>query len=254
VVWITGGSAAFGIGQRDDHTIASELVRLAAEEGIALDVHNLAVPGWTLWQEYQGVLARLATDAPRPDLVVFYDGFNDGLFTLTQTVVDGPAWDRPVVNRATDATSAGARYSALSATEVTSAISSAGGPAEIGRRAADRYARLRDLIEAQLGSDGVATAFAFQPDAYASTTQVGAVRFEPGYQATHADPLGPLLEAMSRRLQGSVIDLRHALDDETREVFIDIAHTGERGAAIVASALYDRLRPVLEQRATASGR
>ena len=37
-VWMFGGSTAFGQGQRDDHTIASELARVAWEDGIAVDV------------------------------------------------------------------------------------------------------------------------------------------------------------------------------------------------------------------------
>ena len=47
-LWRLGGSVAFGLRQRDDETIASELSRLAAVDGISLDVTNLAVPGWTI--------------------------------------------------------------------------------------------------------------------------------------------------------------------------------------------------------------
>ena len=68
-VWLVGGSAAFGSGQRDDHTIASELVRAAGADGVSLRVRNLGVPGFTLWQEYLLVVDRLLRSGSPPDLL-----------------------------------------------------------------------------------------------------------------------------------------------------------------------------------------
>ena len=50
-VWLVGASAVFGIGQRDSGTVAAELQRLAARDGIDLRVVNLGVVGWTSDQE-----------------------------------------------------------------------------------------------------------------------------------------------------------------------------------------------------------
>jgi hypothetical protein len=76
VVQLYGGSTMFGFGQRDEHTIASELARIGAEHGVNLEVHNVSSTGWVLWQEMLAFEDRLATE-PAPHLAIFYDGVND---------------------------------------------------------------------------------------------------------------------------------------------------------------------------------
>ena len=75
----------YGFGQRDQHTIPSELVRLAAADGVALEAHNFGTPAYVNWQGVE-LFARLLTEREAPDLVVFYDGYND----LSMQFVDGP--------------------------------------------------------------------------------------------------------------------------------------------------------------------
>jgi lysophospholipase L1-like esterase len=75
-VWFFGASALFGDGQRDDHTIPSEFARLAEADGIALEVRNYGRPGIAMWQELE-LFQQLVASGQQPDLVVFYDGFND---------------------------------------------------------------------------------------------------------------------------------------------------------------------------------
>ena len=75
-VWFFGASALFGDGQRDDHTIPSEFARLAEADGIPLEVRNYGRPGIAMWQELE-LFQQLVASGQHPDLVVFYDGFND---------------------------------------------------------------------------------------------------------------------------------------------------------------------------------
>ncbi len=75
-VWYFGGSTMFGIGQRDTHTIPSEIARLAERDGTAVRSANYGVPGWVNWQETL-LLAELLDSQKPPDLIVFYDGAND---------------------------------------------------------------------------------------------------------------------------------------------------------------------------------
>ena len=97
-VWFFGGSAAFGIGQRDEHTVASELVRIAEADGVRLEVRNFGAPAWTLWQEYEAFAARLIDpDERRPDIVVFYDGFNDAIGAAFEAGLYGLDPDRPTL-------------------------------------------------------------------------------------------------------------------------------------------------------------
>lgn len=80
-VWAYGGGAMFGVGQRDDDTIASWLARVAHADGVGVEVLNRAVPGDVAWQERERLARDLARSAHRPDAVVFYDGHNDLLAT-----------------------------------------------------------------------------------------------------------------------------------------------------------------------------
>ena len=75
-VWVFGGSAAFGVGQRDEHTIPSDLARLAAADGIRIRVVNFATPAYVAWQEALQLRTELAR-RPDPDLVIVYHGAND---------------------------------------------------------------------------------------------------------------------------------------------------------------------------------
>jgi len=75
-IWFLGGSTTFGEGQRDEHTIPSEVARLAADDGLPVRVHNLGQQGLVSWQQLV-IFERELARRPAPDLVVFYDGTND---------------------------------------------------------------------------------------------------------------------------------------------------------------------------------
>jgi len=66
----------FGDGQRDAHTIPSEFARRAEAAGILVDVRNYGRPATDMWQELE-LFQQLVSTGKKPDLVVFYDGFND---------------------------------------------------------------------------------------------------------------------------------------------------------------------------------
>jgi hypothetical protein len=75
-VWFFGASALFGDGQRDDHTIPSEFARMAEADGLPVEVRNYGRPGIAMWQELE-LFQQTVASGQKPDLVVFYDGFND---------------------------------------------------------------------------------------------------------------------------------------------------------------------------------
>ena len=88
-VWFFGGSAMFGDGQRDEHTIPSEFARLAEAEGIPVEVRNYGRPGIAMWQELE-LYEQLVGSGEQPDLVVFYDGFNDLAWQLNVLLTTVP--------------------------------------------------------------------------------------------------------------------------------------------------------------------
>lgn len=75
-IWFFGGSTLFGIGQRDEHNIPSDVARLAAAAGTPVKVVTFGFPSWASWQE-AGLLDRVLQQRTAPDLIVFYHGAND---------------------------------------------------------------------------------------------------------------------------------------------------------------------------------
>lgn len=241
-VWLVGGSAVFGTGQRDDHTIASELVRRADVDHIALDVVNLGVPGWTLWQEYQGILARLSADSQRPDMVIVLDGYNDVIATMATSIVTGLDPLKPTT---------------LDSKEVIKTlafddkfVSQIDGSA-LGAAMAHRYAGLQRLIAEQLEAIGVHTAFFFQPDALASQVQRQAIEvvYAGNLQSRMFPATSQALEEASTSLRPGVTDLRHLFDDTEAPVFFDTVHTNEAGASMIAAAIYSQVATTLHRSA-----
>lgn len=80
-VWVFGGDSVYGSSVPDDGTVASNLVRLGAERGRALDSVNFGVPADSSAQEYLRFAEALAdldaTGGRPPDVAVFVDGWND---------------------------------------------------------------------------------------------------------------------------------------------------------------------------------
>jgi len=75
-VFFFGGSAMWGTGARDAHTIPSQVAKILDQKGIAVRCFNFGESGYVSTQE----LIALALEVRRgniPDVAVFYDGFND---------------------------------------------------------------------------------------------------------------------------------------------------------------------------------
>ena len=65
VIWMFGGSTTWGEGQRDEHTIASDIAKLSEEDGTPVRIVDYGQRGWTHFQEmilFEQLLA--AGDAP----------------------------------------------------------------------------------------------------------------------------------------------------------------------------------------------
>jgi hypothetical protein len=237
-MWLTGGSVAFGLGQRDVGTVASELVRIASADGIALRVLNLAVPGRTLWQEVEGIQARrmLGTDA-NPDLLVSIGGYNDVLGTLISAAVRGRDPTQPSVMDADEVVT----YLAEGKT-----VDDAGGVDEVVDLAVSRFLAAKALYEEQAELMGASAHLYVHPDALASSVQGEPVRdIYPSIGPEEQARVGEVLEQASSALSPMVGNLRHLYDALGTSVFVDWAHTNERGATLLAEAVYADLRPAL---------
>jgi hypothetical protein len=237
-LWWVGGSAAYGIGQRDDHTIPSELVRLAEADGISLDVKNIAHPGWTIRNEQDAVEARLARGEPAPDVIAYFDGYNDVTFEVMTIALHGP----------TDAS-----VKALTFEEVerymtdTPGLEQHGGPARAGRDAARKYLRTKREAERTAEDHDAATLFVLQPDSFdsrrqlADTAEVGGVSIDSYLQSD----IAAALRAAEPLVADEVLNLRHLFDRTADPVMVSVVHQNEEGARLTAEAIYPKLLPKL---------
>lgn len=245
VLWFFGGSAAFGVGQRNEHTIASELVRMAEKDRIALRVHNFGSPGWTIWQEFQAFSARIGeTGAEKPDLAVFYDGFNDAVGSLFEAGVHGIRPDVPTLLTNGDVWSFVETDTKIDDTEL----------AAVKASARDKYRSVQQVIDDVATANAIDTAYFFQPDAFAAPTQERAIKdlYGPDFsifqQLQMTEMLDSLDPALTSGPDASSFSLRHLFDDEPKTVFLDYVHTNEYAARAVAEAMYPSLRTtILEQ-------
>ena len=252
-VWFLGGSTMWGEGQRDDHTIPSEIARLADEAGTPIRVVNLGERGYVSRQELE-LFDRELFLREAPDLAVFYDGTND------MNV------QRENFNTAPHRQGAPTIYDVQARNEALADESVAAQQAETLYRRYERRSLVHELVDGLRGMFGAVPAGA----APAGDDPGGLVeRTLAVYQQTRgmirgvADEHGvetrffwqPEMDSLdensdyaqaARRVGSPTIDISGALaglDPET--VYIDGGHTNELGARVVAEAMWEHLAPVV---------
>jgi hypothetical protein len=241
-VWMYGGSTMFGLGQRDAHTIASELARAAWRDGVALDVDNRGVVGDVHWQEADRYAWDLATYGP-PDLVIFYDGINDT--TATQTLVNAKEGDRYAqVDFQND--DQWARILELNPQPEPDDVPGAEVLHPKRRRINDlgdyadllwvRYDRAREMSRNLSRDDHVPTYYLWQPTRLSRPPIPGEPKDDEG-SANGRDREREIVA----RMPDDVIDLTDAFDDSKRALFYDDQHHNEIGARIMGETMYARL-------------
>lgn len=236
-IWFSGNSAAFGYGQRDDFTIASDLSRLGAAAGFDLTVRNLGVPGTAFYDEIPWIDAHLRIDSEMPDLVVFYDGFNDALQAYMYAVLTNGGLLDPVSYKNDFA----AKYQAMvPPPDLKSSL-----VAKVAQHVADEYRSTQSLARAVLGARGIASEYFFQPDSFVSRLQSeGLARSMNVNMAdlVQKSNFARLLRRTAEDLNGDVHDLRPVFAGYDRPVFADPAHMNEDGAKHVAEAMFAVIR------------
>lgn len=254
-VWFFGGSTMFGFSaQRDDHTIPSEVVRLAEADGVDVRAHNFGSPGYVNMQE-TALAAQLLAAGERPDLMVFYDGINDLALQFQQGFGGiGIAGDP------SDLSAFGFRE--LLAGQFTGSAeppSPLGSVPDLGRPpSADAvidalhevYGRGIGLADALGAQYGVPVAHFWQPDLF-NTVELAPGEQEVverlGMDAFQYEAIARISRAVVERLPDGSIDLSSAFAASDEPVLTDQAHTNELGARLVAQAMYPHLAPALAE-------
>lgn len=247
-VWVFGGSAAFGVGQRDERTIASELAKASWEAGTPIEVVNWGVHGDVHWMENRRLRAALTGGMEPPDLVVFYDGFNE-LNTVNYVNLQQRAsgltyvgsMDSTTLQRLDPVERFLLRFSAWG--RATGLVEPAAGTSMSDEEVVDVAVRqYRSSVEetvAWLEAEGIPVLLVYQPSRATREQQVD------GEGQDSADYVR-MEQAFRSQLPDAVVDLSGAMDRVTSPVYWDAVHTNEAGAEQVASALHALVRDRLD--------
>jgi len=261
-VFFFGGSTMWGLGSRDEHTIPSEVLRLAANDGIAVEATNFGEIAYVSWQEVL-LLAEQCANGNVPDVAVFYDGVNDVFVQLQQPTPtplpqnyaslrdrfekkDGLARalsEHSAVHLLLGAARKGASSKPYEVDDLPAPVSVLGeNAAAIHRRSIEHARRLGEAY----GFDVVAF---WQPCIYTKARlhereQPLLDEFGPGLGAVYADA--------TKRVGGAAEPLTTALDGLEGPVLIDWCHTNEEGSRAIARAVYASLREKLRTCASPS--
>lgn len=247
-VWFFGSSALFGpLIIRDEHTIPSEVVRLAEADDVSLRVSNFGVPGYESWQQAL-LLAQMLTERPDPDLVVFYGGFNDlqhyVQYNAPTQVTSTFADDMARVLQSSDA-------SGITAEDDDEPIPITG--VHSPENAATIYDRAIELTENLLEPRGIAFHNVLQPSIWTRDHPDDApVLDHIGVDPIYHETFGAVYNAARAMITAEVVDLSDVLDEGPGVAYWDIVHHNEAANRVIAEALYASLQPGLEDLSAAA--
>ena len=236
-VWFFGGSTLFGIGQRDEHTIPSEIARLAEADGIPIRVRNFGFPSYESWQEV-GLLRRALQQRPAPDLVVFYHGANDYAALCRRLALGTDPYEKGTA--------------LFRESPARPEVACDAQPDETGRLTAAVTGRRVEEARELVGKTPIVEFW--QP--FASTRRPTPTD-RPLLDRLHTrrrdmDAQAEAYRSTFDHLDRPVVDLTDAMDGTDEPVYFDYAHTNELGARLVSEAMWERsLRD--ELRGLASG-
>jgi len=239
-VWVLGGSTTFGMGQRDEHTIPSELARLAEADGHPIRVVNLGVPAWSTWQEVIELERRLDAE-PAPDLVVALDGVNDySLFTELESEGRDPRWPWAIgADRDHYPAPATADRFVEGSPEREQHLRRYTGALNRGWEGAAALLAARDIPVIRFWQPHVVT---LQNDA-----TEGPIYERLGFEHGTLGPAREEYVRMGQQLEPRPVDISDAMDDLPEAPYFDWAHTNETGARAVAEAMYTQLAEPIAQ-------
>lgn len=254
-VWMYGGSTTYGLNQRDDHTIASELARVAHEHGYAIDISNRGANGHLHWMEAERFAWDLTVEDP-PDLVLFYDGVNDAWAGAALGFV-GSGDIRPMQDPTTMDVWNDTGRSDPPRPPAPPGGRFIGWPTdlvlpfdEVPELVVDRYDRSRSLSRAAARAHGVPVRYFWQPTRYSRPL----VPSEPHEDGDTENRNRYVEELMREHLPDDVIDVADALRVTDEPLFTDDVHHNEKGARLVAEEMFERLERDVARLVRSKGR
>lgn len=273
-IFMFGGSAMWGDGERDDYTIPSWLQRLFDSGNYCAEVVNMGQDAYVSTQEMLLLRAQIRRGNV-PDIAVFYDGYNDVIaaawegspgitfneesrrkaFTIVNNFDEYSVWrlDEEAVFR-TALTSGLGRFAAkivptfnsrlfgiVRGQLVRNTTEPIEDPAAFEREIAGNYAANIASIEGLAREYGFVPVWYMQPvvdDKEPLTPYESRFATTGSSAVPHADMLRPGREMMVSAARGRVHDLRMVFRDSPQPYFIDDVHISEEGNRIIAEHMF----------------
>lgn len=244
-VWFTGGSAVWGVGQRDEHTIASELVRGASAHDLRMEVDNMGMRGSVIGEQVSAVEERLDNGEEPPDLIVFHIGFNETGVELGSLLAEfGGEVEMQMPSGVQGDLDIGNRLNPAVINDRVEEYLESGIGEETGRIAAANIRREQRRMARISERYGVGVMYFFQPDAFVTQNQL-----DPYKAISHLptrtmleSPMAVALDVAAAELRATqVIDLRPVFSDDHDQVFLGLVHHNEVGASRIAEAMLPHL-------------
>ena len=263
-IWMFGGSTMWGTGSPDWGTIPSNLAKIYGNAGTPVCVINFGQNGWRNTQELIELELELKRRTPHPDLVLFYDGFNDS-YSFFQSGEDDVHMNYNVIRdkfeRLSNRSMKSSLVDFLLATHTGRLItrsrpvrnlvdgdtgivaSSANGAA---RDLEVSYLDNLEIVQALSEKYGFQYTFFWQPVLYSGHKQLTSeeqkiLMFFRG----HLDEQDGEYKAMSTVLQHGVpkhvIDMSDVFDRAANSLYIDCVHVVPAGNALVANRIHEEL-------------
>jgi hypothetical protein len=236
-IWLYGGSGAFGVGQRDDHTIASELARAALADGVTLDVENRGVPGELGWR----AATRFSWDLTQhhaPDLAVFYDGGEEvrsALDLRARGLGDVRAPYESFISDLYDEITPARLDQLPNGVQFDGWPTMHDAPRSTGALAVERYERGREMSRGTASARHVAVRYFWQPSRFDVASAPSPRSPDERKEADAFRSATASLPEDVDRLDGAVAGVRSP-------IFYDATNHDERGARLIAQKMWEDLR------------
>jgi hypothetical protein len=245
-----GGSTLWGTGAPDDKTIASYL---QAKLGANFDVYNYGETGYVSAQELNSLLLLLA-QGHLPDIVIFYDGVNDGYAGAYSPAIprdphnlrlEDPAV-YPLVLRLLDHSNYKKLFKLLAGNSSSAAWDQKIAPA-IDKNSAgvvDMYEALVRQVNGLASEYGFEAYFFWQPNLF-SLTREHLTPYEKNSIERESTTLVASQQAVyreaarrfSNRESDNIFFLGNIFDKREEPIYIDWHHVGPHGNEIIADAM-----------------
>jgi hypothetical protein len=250
MVWLFGGSVAWGTGVSDDQTLAAELQKSLLEQSLPTQVFNFAESGWVSQQNFAMMSMALRCGAA-PDAVVWLDGSNDIYAGFQNGVAGLPQNERNRVREFNLSRRLGQVFFAwASRLKGIQKLRTESGHAlnveSLATSIVDRYARTIAQAKLLATAAGAQTLFVWQPGVWDKPTmsaheQAAAHSMQRQHVALHHATLVELKKRFEADTESDFLDLSLVYQDVSAPRFFDYTHVNATGLRELSAAITPHL-------------